>query len=80
MAGLKRFSSQYEARDSISGRLTLKKADYTLYTQNRQIPSDLVVKYKNIDNTYAITGGVDGRVMFFSRARRDRADGPGRNW
>ena len=29
---------------------------------------------------YAFTGETEGSAVLFSRARRDRADGPGRNW
>ena len=49
----------------------------------RRFRTDFAVMYAcglRAYRMYAITGGVNGGVMFFSRARRDQADGPGRSW
>ena len=56
--------------------------DRLAYHYARTDDAAQAVKYLTLvaERAYAATGGVRGGVTFFSRARQDWADSPGRNW
>ena len=61
----------------VKATILLQEAIILATQQELEYPE---VEMQTVSGSYPTTGGVRGSIVVFSRARRDRADDPGRSW